>query len=312
MDPGVLVAEPDGEVELQEEGHPGDAGRQEHRQRRVEVNPFWSSRAVGEAELNAMRPAGLPKVPDTVSAQKVRKETDDDAGAGDAPAGDLPGRGVGSHPEAAGRTRNEEFWSEVKRDLIADLENAGAAEVANGGEQDPREGRRGEPALLHGHGREPHQGADPLPGDGRGSSADGPGRLGLMRGRSMEREGGARNPEVGPPRALRPGEERGDGPVPRPSDARDWRGGGGREPREPLRGQRALLPGEGQVHRQDQFGLEWDVAVRRRRRKLMDPVETHQGGGPGPDTGWTWTGSGVMNIRCGFLNEPNVQTEMMN
>ena len=84
-----MVAELEGELpEPREEEGPPHAGGE--RRQRVSVNPFWSSRAVGEAELNAMRPEGLPKVPDTGSYRKVGKEIDVRGGVGDAPEGDLP------------------------------------------------------------------------------------------------------------------------------------------------------------------------------------------------------------------------------
>ena len=109
-----------------------------------------------------------------------------------------------------------------------------------------------------------------------------------MRGRSMEREGGL-------PRALRPGEDQGDRPVPRPSDARDWHGVGRREKREPLREQRALRPGDDQVHRQDQFGLEWDAAVRRSGILGAGGQKEAEVDGSGGDASrrWTWAGNKV-------------------
>ena len=67
---GIMVAELEGELpEPREEEGPPHAGGE--RRQRVSVNPFWSSRAVGEAELNAMRPEGLPKVPDTGSSRRL-------------------------------------------------------------------------------------------------------------------------------------------------------------------------------------------------------------------------------------------------
>ena len=108
---GIMVAELEGELpEPREEEGPPHAGGE--RRQRVSVNPFWSSRA-----LNAMRPEGLPKVPDTGSSRKVGKEMN---ARGGAPEGDLPGREreeIGGHPEAAGSRTNKEFWSEIRRDL---------------------------------------------------------------------------------------------------------------------------------------------------------------------------------------------------
>ena len=54
------------------EGEPGGEPRRGQRQE-VDVNPFWSSRAVDAARLKAMRPEGLPKVPDTVSPRRSRQ-----------------------------------------------------------------------------------------------------------------------------------------------------------------------------------------------------------------------------------------------
>lgn len=108
-DPGIMVAELEGEVHEQED----PAGRAGEGQRRVEVIFVWSSRAVTEAELNARRPEGLPKIPDA-SPRKVERELD--ACAGDAP-GDLPANvRVGGHAEAAGSRPGTEFWSEIRRD----------------------------------------------------------------------------------------------------------------------------------------------------------------------------------------------------
>ena len=199
-----MVAEADGDLPLQEEERGGEPRRGQRQE--VDVNPFWSSRAVDAARLRAMRPEGLPKVPDTVSPQKVETEMDAWGGVGGAPEGDLPGQerdGVGGHPDAAGsRTRTEEFWSEIKRDLTADLENAGNAGMANGGEHGlhkkgrrPGDGHeRSGHALLHGNGREPPHHGDLRPGEGQGPSGKGIGRPGIMRGRAVEREAELRGP----------------------------------------------------------------------------------------------------------------------
>ena len=220
---GTMVAEADGDLPLHEEERGGEPQQERGQRQVVDVNPFWSSRAVEAARLRAMRPDGLPKVPDTVSPQKVETEMDAWGGAGGAPEGDLPGQdGVGGHPDAAGsRTRTEEFWSEIRRDLTADLENAENAGMANGDEHGlQEEGRRpgngqeqgGDGALLHGNGREPPHHGDLGPGEGQGPPGKGIGRPGMMRGRPVEREAELRGPGwaeggVGrqDPRALRQG-----------------------------------------------------------------------------------------------------------
>ena len=74
MDPGVMVAEQEGDLEVSAEDPPVQAGGEEVPRRKVQVCPFWSSRAVEEATLRAMRPEGLPQIPDTVSPQKVHME----------------------------------------------------------------------------------------------------------------------------------------------------------------------------------------------------------------------------------------------
>ena len=250
---GIMVAEPEGELpEPREEEGPPHAGGE--RRQRVSVNPFWSSRAVGEAELNAMRPEGLPKVPNTGSSRKVGKKMDARrGGAGDAPEGDLPGREheeIGGHPEAAGsRTRTEEFWSEIRRDLTVELEEAGAAGIANGGGHGPgEEGQhlgegheRGDGGQRHEIGGGLHRGEEQRPVDEQGPPVEIMGRPGLMRGRPARREGDLREPMMVDPRFARPVDEQGEqdggrrlhgGPAPRPSVRLDLR--------------------EGQVHRQDQ------------------------------------------------------------
>ena len=256
---GIMVAELEGDLpEPREEEGPPHAGGE--RRQRVSVNPFWSSRAVGEAELNAMRPEGLPKVPDTGSSRKAEKEKDVRGGAGDAPEGDLPGREreeIGGHPEAAGsRTRTEEFWSEIRRDLTEELEEAGADGIANGGGHGPgEEGRhlgedqeRGNGAQLHGIGGGLHRGEERRPADEQGPPVEIMGRPGLMRGRPAGREGDLREPMMVDSRFARPVDEQGGqdggrrlhgGPAPRPSEASE-------------RPRARMDLHEGQVHRRDQ------------------------------------------------------------
>ena len=61
----VMVAEREGDLEVLAEDPPLRAGGEEVPLRKVQVNPFRSSRAVEEATLRAMRPEGLPQTPDS-------------------------------------------------------------------------------------------------------------------------------------------------------------------------------------------------------------------------------------------------------
>ncbi|CAJ1366855.1 unnamed protein product, partial [Effrenium voratum] len=92
MDAGVMVAEQEGDLEVSAEDPPLQAGGEKEPRKKVEVNPFWSSRAVEEATLRAMRPEGLPPIPDTVSPQKENME-DAQEEAGGLHEGDPAGHG---------------------------------------------------------------------------------------------------------------------------------------------------------------------------------------------------------------------------
>ena len=79
-----------------------------------------------------MRPEDLPKVPGSENSTMIEIAREENNGDGGPPAGDLPGHGgeIGGHPEAASSQRSE-FWSEMKRDLVMELEGA---RIANGGD----------------------------------------------------------------------------------------------------------------------------------------------------------------------------------
>ena len=107
---GIMVAELEGEIEgiVEEEnpragefvkrrdagGRPGEAGEHRVGEPRLDVNPFWSQRAVDEAHLQAIRPEDLPKFPGSRSRRGPRP------------------------------SQRSELWTEVKTDLMADLEGA--------------------------------------------------------------------------------------------------------------------------------------------------------------------------------------------
>ena len=252
------------------------------------ANPFWSSRAVGEAELNAMRPEGLPKVPDTGSSRKVEKKMDARGGAGDAPRqiflGENMKRLVATRKLLEVETRTEEFWSEIRRDLTVELEEAGAAGIANGGGHGPgEEGQhlgevpeRGDGAAqLHEIGGGLHRGEERRPVDEQGPPVEIMGRPGLMRGRPAGREGDLREPMMVDPRFARPVDEQREqdggrrlhgGPAPRPSVRSDLR--------------------EGQVHRQDQVTHGRDQTGREAGRAAGT-------GAAGSSRRWTREGQGL-------------------
>ena len=152
------------------------------------------------AKLNAARPEGLPKVPDTVSPKKVENKKDIWAGAGDAPATDLPRQDheIGRHPEAAGsRTGTEELWSEVKRDLEIELEQAGMMNGEGGG---PHEGAGD--GHQQGQERDLRPGGGGRAGNGQGLPPEDVPGLDEERGRPGNRVlrpgvGGARQPDHG-------------------------------------------------------------------------------------------------------------------
>ena len=160
-----MVLEAEGELQ------PGDPQEEEKERaaKGVDVNPFWSQKVQDEAALRASRPSGLPPVPGTDEKLDEEGVLRGEPGRG---GGLLGGHDqqIGSHPEAdSSRADGGEFWSEVKRDLMADLEGAA---VANGGDDlhpedvrgpeldrdlRPEGGRRkgGNAAILHGVGGEP-------------------------------------------------------------------------------------------------------------------------------------------------------------
>ena len=85
------------------------------------------------------------------------------------------------HPEATSSRKNNEFWSEIKKDLAADLEWAGMeGDMANGGGQGSQEevgrpdgGReRGDGALLHGNAEGLQLGGDLRPVKGGHNEKD--------------------------------------------------------------------------------------------------------------------------------------------
>ena len=260
---GIVVAEAEGELE-EVPPHAGEA-----QGRRVEVNPFWSQRARDEAALKASRPSGLPPVPGT--DEKLAEEEDLQEGLG--PDGGLLGWGDrqnGEHPEAVSSRGNEEFWSDVKRDLLADLEGASVApgggvprpdDVREPGLDDrdrrPGGGRGNEGGgLPHGNDGGLRRGEDDRLGESRGEPSRGVEGYGSMRGRPMGREGDLRGPRMVDARALWRGAERdgqGDQQARRPGDEH----GGRRDQQERrLGGERdgqgdrqAGQPGEGQGER---------------------------------------------------------------
>ena len=59
----------------------------------MDVNPFWSKRAVDEAYLQAMGPEDLPKVPGSENSKMAEIAREESNGDGGPPAGDLPGYG---------------------------------------------------------------------------------------------------------------------------------------------------------------------------------------------------------------------------
>lgn len=93
--------------------------------------------------LRASRPSGLPPVPGTDEKLGEERALHEEPGDG---GGQLEGQDqqICVRPEAAlNRTIGEEFWSEIKKDLTADLERAGMeAEMANGGGQGSQEEMR--------------------------------------------------------------------------------------------------------------------------------------------------------------------------
>ena len=151
---GIVVAEAEGELE----NGPPHAG-EEAQERRVDISPFWSQRARDEAALRASRPSGLPPVPGT----------DEKLGEGEALHEEpgLEGGLLGGHDRQngerseAGSSQQSEFWSEVRRDLMTELEGA---RMANGGEgsgpepgfpqaQEQGAGGHGQKAARRDHGR---------------------------------------------------------------------------------------------------------------------------------------------------------------
>ena len=113
LDPGIMVAELEGQIERtpEEESHPGAGEIREGRdargrpgetgERRVDVNPFWSQRAVDEAYLQAMRPEDLPKVPGSDNLKMVEVARDENNGEGALLREIFLGMVGRLHPEAA-------------------------------------------------------------------------------------------------------------------------------------------------------------------------------------------------------------------
>ena len=108
---------------------------------------------------------------------------------------------IGSHPEAdASRADGGEFWSEAKRDLMADLE--GAAVAGGGDERDLRPeavcGPELDPDLRPEEGRgKGGTGGEPTrkrQGEGKGLVREVEGRPGSVRGRPTEREADPQEP----------------------------------------------------------------------------------------------------------------------
>ena len=170
-DEGIMVAEPNGEVIPEEEVMEGEAESGGHGGA-VPVNPFWSEKARAEAELQALRPKDLPRVPEGETAEAHRGE----------PHGHDRDQ-EGWHKADTRSSSRSEFWSDVKRSLQEDLEREnwpkGEAERGRGSGSDghrghpggwPPEARHGDhPGGHRGWGRE-HGGEHPREYPGRGQA----------------------------------------------------------------------------------------------------------------------------------------------
>ena len=170
-DEGIMVAEPNGEVIPEEEVMEGEAESGGHGGA-VPVNPFWSEKARAEAELQALRPKDLPRVPEGEMAEAHRGE----------PHGHDRDQ-EGWHKADTRSSSRSEFWSDVKRSLQEDLEREnwpkGEAERGGGSGSDghrghpggwPPEARHGDhPGGHRGWGRE-HGGEHPREYPGRGQA----------------------------------------------------------------------------------------------------------------------------------------------